>query len=271
MKKTCPNCSKEFETIRTNKKFCSNNCYKVNQINNVKSYYKKHKEEILAKSRGKKKYPIEKNCIVCKKSFMANNKLHSYCSKVCHYPIQLKNVRAYNQKVWRDPIGREKKREYRKKYDLKNDRHNLDRIRRKNDPEKKAMDKARTKAWYIKKKLEDPYYRVRTVLSSRLNGFLKKEGSQKTASIKILIGATKEELKKHLESKFYKNPKTAEQMTWKNYGSSWEVDHIKPCAAFRDEDITKHETQKKIMNINNLQPLWTFENRSKKDKYTSSK
>lgn len=270
MKKTCPNCSKEFETIRTKKKFCSNNCYKENQINNVKSYYKKHKEEILAKSRGKKKYPIEKNCVVCKKSFMANNKLHRYCSKVCHYPIQLKNVRAYNQKVWRDPIGREKKREYRKQYDLKNDRHNLDRIRRKNDPEKKAMDKARTKAWYIKKKLEDPYYRVRTILSSRLNGFLKKEGSQKTASIKILIGATKEELKKYLESKFYQNPKTKEQMTWKNYGSSWEVDHIKPCVAFRDEDVTKHETQKKIMNINNLQPMWTFENRSKKDKYTRS-
>jgi hypothetical protein len=61
------------------------------------------------------------------------------------------------------------------------------------------MDKARTKALYIKKKLDDPYYRVRTILSSRLNGFLKKEGSQKTASIKILIGATKEELKKHLE------------------------------------------------------------------------
>jgi hypothetical protein len=224
-------------------------------------------EEILAKAKSKKKYPIKKNCIVCKKIFKANNKMHSYCSKECHYPMHLKNVRANNQKLWRDPIHRAKKTEYRKQYDLKNDRHNLDRIKRKKDPIKKAMDKARTKIWYHKKKIEDPFYKVRAGLSSRIHGFLKKEGTQKTASIKVLIGATKDELKKHLELKFYPNPKTGEKMTWNNYGSSWSVDHIKPCAAFRNEDVTKYETQKRIMNINNLQPMWGFENRSKKDKY----
>ncbi len=43
-------------------------------------------------------------------------------------------------------------------------------------------------------------------------------------------------------------------MTWENY-PEWEIDHVKPLAKGG-----KHE-------VNNLQPLWMSENRSKKDKF----
>ena len=51
-------------------------------------------------------------------------------------------------------------------------------------------------------------------------------------------------------------------MTWDNYGTYWEVDHIKPlslCDAFEE-----------AWQLSNLQPLTCSENRSKGNKYVSS-
>jgi protein-arginine kinase activator protein McsA len=49
MKKICPNCSKEFETDRTIKKFCSNDCYKINHKQNyIGNWYKNSRKKILA-------------------------------------------------------------------------------------------------------------------------------------------------------------------------------------------------------------------------------
>ena len=49
-------------------------------------------------------------------------------------------------------------------------------------------------------------------------------------------------------------------MTWKNHGTVWEIDHIKPCASFDLTDITQ---QHKCFNYINTQPLYYLENRSK--------
>lgn len=69
----------------------------------------------------------------------------------------------------------------------------------------------------------------------------------KFSSVLALIGLSLKELKQYLESKFKPN------MTWNNYGSSWHVDHIMPCASF---DLTIFENQKKCFHHTNLQPLW---------------
>jgi len=97
------------------------------------------------------------------------------------------------------------------------------------------------------------------------------KGSKKAAPIFKLVGCSKEEFKKYLESKFYPNKKTGELMNWKNYGRrsgkiGWEIDHIIPMDHFKNKDINNKDVQKEIMNYKNLQPMWADENRSKSNK-----
>ena len=70
-----------------------------------------------------------------------------------------------------------------------------------------------------------------------------------------MLGYTAYELKTHLEKKF-KNG-----MTWENYGS-WHIDHIRPISSF-----DKTEDPKIINALENLQPLWAFENYIKSNKF----
>ena len=72
-----------------------------------------------------------------------------------------------------------------------------------------------------------------------------------------LTGCSKNDLLKHLESKF------TEGMTFENYGE-WHIDHIRPCASFNLEDP---EEQKKCFHWTNLQPLWALDNIRKGDKW----
>lgn len=65
----------------------------------------------------------------------------------------------------------------------------------------------------------------------------------------VLVEFTKEELIIHLEQQFKLG------MTWENYGSYWEVDHIKP--------VTKCETFEEAWKLTNLQPLTVKDNRIK--------
>jgi hypothetical protein len=74
-----------------------------------------------------------------------------------------------------------------------------------------------------------------------------------------LVGYTLEDLMKHLEKQF------DNKMTWNNYGSYWEIDHIIPKSYFKyinpeDEDF------KKCWALENLQPLERSLNRSKRNK-----
>lgn len=74
-----------------------------------------------------------------------------------------------------------------------------------------------------------------------------------------LLGCTVEEFKRHLENQF------VDGMSWDNYGKKgWEIDHIKPLAAF---DLTDVEQVKDASHFSNLQPLWISDNREKADKY----
>lgn len=53
-------------------------------------------------------------------------------------------------------------------------------------------------------------------------------------------------------------------MTWENYGTVWEVDHIIPCALF---DLTKPDHQHRCFHFSNMQPMFVSENRAKGKKY----
>ena len=61
---------------------------------------------------------------------------------------------------------------------------------------------------------------------------------------------------KHLEDQFDQN------MTWDNYGSYWQVDHIIPQSVF---DYKSEQHLKWCWSLENLRPLEAIENISKND------
>ena len=73
------------------------------------------------------------------------------------------------------------------------------------------------------------------------------------------MGYKLQDLKNHLESKFQ------DGMSWKNIGV-WHIDHIRPISSFNFESFEDIEF-KKCWALNNLQPLWAFDNLSKGNKY----
>ena len=52
-------------------------------------------------------------------------------------------------------------------------------------------------------------------------------------------------------------------MSWDNYGSYWEIDHIKPCDSF---DLSNLEEQKECFIFTNTQPMKISDNRKKSNK-----
>ena len=79
----------------------------------------------------------------------------------------------------------------------------------------------------------------------------KKGGSDKPNT---LIGCTTRQLKEHLERNF------KSWMTWGNYGTKWQVDHIIPCASF---DHTDPKQRLQCWHFANLTPLCAKKNHTK--------
>lgn len=105
---------------------------------------------------------------------------------------------------------------------------------------------------------KNPHIRILHNLRRRVSFVLK--GEQKSANTLALIGCSRENLIKHLESQFKNN------MSWSNYGrGGWNVDHIIPCCSF---DLSNPEEQKKCFHYTNLQPLWWIDNYRKGSRST---
>lgn len=100
---------------------------------------------------------------------------------------------------------------------------------------------------YSKRKRQDPFYRISHSMSKAVWAWLK--GNKGFRHWEDIVGWKVEDLKFRLQSLFKSD------MNWENYGSVWEIDHIKPkslCISFEE-----------CWNLENLQPLYCSENRSK--------
>jgi len=93
-------------------------------------------------------------------------------------------------------------------------------------------------------------------LRNRVNRAL--ENNQKFGETLEILGCSIDEFKQYLESKF------DDKMSWSNYGSYWEIDHIKPCILF---NLSNPQQQKECFHYSNMQPLEVSENRRKNDFY----
>lgn len=107
-------------------------------------------------------------------------------------------------------------------------------------------------------------------LASRIRdhttGLLRNPAKHK--GILVLLCCSIEELRTHLENKFYPNPETGEAMSWDNRGFyGWHIDHIVPLSYF---DLDDPEQLKRACHYTNLQPLWAKDNLVKSNKTISS-
>ena len=119
------------------------------------------------------------------------------------------------------------------------------------------LERSRANSRLQSKKLwaaASPQHRMKKALRVRIWKVCKRVNAPKSGRTMTLTGCTEPELFSHLEAKFTGG------MSWHNYGTQWEVDHIKPCALF---DLTNPEEQKRCFHFSNLQPMPVSLNRRK--------
>lgn len=126
----------------------------------------------------------------------------------------------------------------------------------KNKEHRKKMDRE-----YQKKRRQDPIYRLNENMACAIWYLLRKKKANKKWS--KFVGYSAKELKASLEKQF--TPK----MNWDNYGSYWEIDHIKPISLFRIYSPEDKEF-KECWSLDNLQPLEKSINRKKHNRYETN-
>lgn len=100
---------------------------------------------------------------------------------------------------------------------------------------------------------ENPIFKLKENIRTRINLSLK--GNNKGISTSKLLGCSISDYKLYLEKQF------DNKMNWNNYGTYWEIDHIKELHKF---DLTDAIQIKEAFHFSNTQPLTVKENRQKR-------
>lgn len=152
----------------------------------------------------------------------------------------LKHHKKYNKEYYSIPEISKKKKEYYKIYGPDYEKKNRLKI---NIYHKNHSKKIRN---------EDINVKIKDCLATRI--YIALKNNTKSKKTTELLGCEVIYLKQYLEKQF------TPEMTWDNYGTYFEIDHIKPCASF---DLSKESEQRKCFNYTNLQPLTIHDNRTK--------
>ena len=234
---------------------------------NRKKYREKNKEKI---TKQQKEY-IEKNEKKMKeyyKQYVVDNrdKINKYSKK--HYNDNKDRYRKNHKKYYEEnkeniterhiewqENNKNKMRGYYKKYD---DNNKDKRKAYRDSPEAKKLARISGKK-HDDKRRKDPIFRFNQNISRSINLSLKKHNLSKGGRHwEDLVGYTSQELRGHLESLFQLG------MTWENKGD-WHIDHRIPKSFFQIKEVGDVEFRM-CWRLENLQPLWAFDNISKKDK-----
>jgi len=205
-----------------------------------------------------------KHCKQCYKLFEPSQNEIVFCSKKCRARLNLnrknwvkaniEHVRQHSKERYQ--ATKDKRRIKSKLYREKNKEkiYQMKKLYRKNNKEKIAKKKYANNFYKLK---HDPVHKLKQSLRHRVYMALKEKNATKHYKFKEYIGCSVADLMIHLENQFKPG------MTWKNHGK-WEIDHIKPCAAF---DLSKEFEQLDCFNYKNMQPLWKIDNMRKGAKY----
>lgn len=156
----------------------------------------------------------------------------------CNPDFNMKSYQKEYQKKYKEE-NKEKIRENNKKYYINN----------------KDRRREYSKEYNKNKRLKDPLFKISGNIRNLIkNSFIRKFTKKSKKTIDIL-GCDFEFFQNYLESLF------DEYMTMENYGTYWEIDHIKPLSeAKTTEDIIK------LNHYSNLRPLKKEDNRKKYNK-----
>jgi hypothetical protein len=179
---------------------------------------------------------------------------------------KLKNkahVREY-QKKWRAENS-EHARKYHKKWCDKNRnlKHGYDAAWKERNKEAIIAKRATPHAKSVRNEKErlryrqDAKYRMEKCLRAAVTQAVRLQRAKKSCQIKHLIGCSSERLVEHIGRQFLPS------MSWENYATTWEIDHIRPCASF---DLSDPEEQKACFHFTNLRPYEKQKNRKKSAK-----
>jgi hypothetical protein len=103
---------------------------------------------------------------------------------------------------------------------------------------------------------KNPGHKLRRNVSGMINKLIRRHGGRKNGASHLkYVNWTYSELIKHLEALFEPG------MTWENYGSYWEIDHIIPQSVLPYTSM-EDDNFKKSWALSNLRPLTCHQNRS---------
>jgi len=140
----------------------------------------------------------------------------------------------------------EQNKEHRKQYLKEYRENNVDKIRQiKRDYERN-------------RKARDPLYKLISNFRTAIYQVLKESNVEKNKHYFDILQYTPEELITHLENKF------TDKMSWDNYGD-WHVDHKLPITHFNIQEMGDDEFMR-CWSLDNLQPMWRFDNIFKSNK-----
>lgn len=213
---------------------------------------------------------MEKKCCKCQENKNINEfgKLTKspdglrYDCKCCRRIYRENNRESINKKL---KEYYENNKEYllnkNKEYRLKNiDEINIQRKEYRNRPEIKEYMKQKNRDYLpIKKekikqkRKENKDFQISEILRSKIHKILK----CKNTSYQNILGCDMIFFKDWIEFRFDNN------MNWDNLGSYWQIDHILPISIF---DFNNEKSKYICFHWTNLQPLPSYENRSKSDK-----
>jgi hypothetical protein len=107
------------------------------------------------------------------------------------------------------------------------------------------------RAYQAKRYAEDFQFRLRVTIRNHVARALKR--GRPEVYIRD-IGCTRAELRAHIEAQF------TGRMSWDNWGSVWEIDHIQPLISF---DLTYPAQYLRACHYTNVQPLLVDDHREK--------
>jgi len=267
----CQQCGKTNPPSKGKKrrKFCSKKCGKLNHYNRYQAegrYYtkknpdwgKKRRAALESQNKRRKEYEwclehmydirrIEEEYDISKYSAWSRAKAHGLEPRIVrwkqeyHFYTKEQAEKIVNE----DPPPSSQVRtteEQRAKYRKRNKR-----------PE------VRKREWKRRKERlkNDPRLRLRRNVSMTVRDALKRQLRSKNGTSTFeYLPYTPLQLMEHIESQF------DEHMSWDNYGSYWQLDHIVPQAALIYDSLT-HPNFAKCWDLSNLQPLEKSKNASK--------